>query len=640
MKLQVAPYNNTAGTWTETEETAFLHYAPTHRFDNPAEVTIILSDPTGAIARKYNADADDVYVGPGKVTIEDPDGSDIFYGRIMKAIANTDNRTLELYCQDWLSQLDEEQVTYDMREKLSGNIRQYVAGTDPDHAVEAYRAPSYNNLVPDYFFSAEGMAWANDVYNGMYLIFTNGMAGKETWGTGAYYGEPDFHGGAGIETNAVDEAWVDDANYYRTRMNEAFGFEVEFRYRVYLGHNTPSNFYVHDSISAARIHCTVEFPGVVEHTTDVTIWDGAAFQLIGEIPWVSLSRKSFTFEIPGEWVSDIVDADGLVKVEFQMSAGADISFHYLRVEVDVETTGYSSAITINDGGANWLEVATDLTAAATRIWEGCPFCITQPIYLHIESATGPVLGGDTMVTLTCGVANVENTSGISTRQYVNKTRLEILKDLAVQDKAHFWITLGGVVVTYKSTFNDGAPETLTDTDLNSIKSTYDYSTLVNEVTAYGMRIGDSRLSSTYTDATSEGKYKQTRTKVTSDTGLVSEYDTLARATALVNQYKDVQQILSVTIRGNTAKAAHAKTLKLGDEVSITSTYLGLSAAVYIVQRWSYDSRNNLTTLLLHPRVSAIGLQRDERPSFEQSMQAYRRGTADRYIAAPETNEVP
>jgi hypothetical protein len=245
-----------------------------------------------------------------------------------------------------------------------------------------------------------------------------------------------------------------------------------------------------------------------------------------------------------------------------------------------------------------------------------------------------------MVTLTAGAANIENTSGISTRQYVDKTPLEIIQDLAIQDKAHSWAALGTATVTYQSTFAAGAAdETLTDAHLNTIHSTFDWSTATNEATAYGMRIGDQRLTSTYTDATSEAKYKATRTRVVSDPGMVSEQDTLARATAIVNQYKDVQQILTATIRGNVATAAHAKTILLSDEIQITSTYLGLTDAWYIVQRFQYNSVDNISTLLLHPRVSATGLQADERPSFEMAMSKGRRGTADTYIPAPSDDTI-
>ena len=789
MKLMVAPYNDDAGTWTEVEETAFLHYAPTHGFDNPAEVTITLSDPIGLLAQKYNATSvsavggavsdnggvetdetaeanentandmtlvpspatvndayyigfsktfdsfrlyvskiytggtlgitweystgadswtalsgvvdgtDDyetlgenaiswtvpsdwatdtvggiadlywvrgrvttaiaiilhplgqqawiggVYVGPGKVTIEDPDSTDIFYGRIMKATADTGARTLTLYCQDWLSQLDETQITYDMREKLgTTDLRQSTMRSDVDggRIVAEDDAGTYYFYDDGDYDDDGGMAFANDQHNDDNLVLTDGMAGKKKW---TFYPHDSTVTDEDAYTDTLENIWVDDNATDHGSADNDWTWEHEFE--CFIGHNTPSDFYVHDSITEVEIEIVYGLTtlGSGNHA-HVGIYDNnaAGYEEIRHLDADDLWHRDI-IKVPLDIIPYVVDANGILKVNFdvdRLGGTAALVLKYLAVHITTETTGYSTAIAINDTiNPNKIEVAADLTAAATRVWEGLPYCFAKPIFKHIESATGPILGGDSMVTLTCGDANVEDTDGISTRQYVGKTRLQIAKDLARQDKAHLWIALGTTIVTYKSTFNDGSPETLTDTDVNSWASTLDYSTLTNEVTAYGMRIGDQRLSSTYTDATSEAKYNQTRTKITSDTGLVSEYDTLARATALVNQYKDVQQILSVTIRGNTAKASHDKTLVLGDEVSITSTYLGLSSAVYIVQRWSYDSNPNvnLTTLLLHPRVSQVGLQKDERPSFEMVMQNFRRGSADAFIAAPETNEV-
>ena len=583
-----------------------------------------------------------IYIGPGKVTIEDPDATDLFYGRIMKAEANTESRTVALYCQDWLSQLDEVQITYDMREKLgTTDLRESTLRSDSTNLTPAENdAGTYYVYDDGEYNNAGGMAFVNDVYNGMSFVLTSGMTGTKTWITYPY---------KGVDTDA--DAYTDD--WYETWTNDdntdrAFAdndWTLVYTFAAELGHNTPSDFYVHDSISSATIHIKymIAQTGAGNHV-HLNIYDNnaAAYVEIDELQEVHHAKEA-TYTISEDLLPYIVDATGEINIEFdadRLGGSNDLTIWYCWIELTTETTGYSVPITINDTiNPNKLEIATDLTAAATQVWEGIPYCVAKDIYLHIESATGPVLGGDSMVTLTCGAANVENTSGVSTRQYVGKTRLQMLKDLAIQDKAQFWITLGGVIVTWKSTFNNGAPETLTDGDINSWASTLDYSTLVNEVTAYGARIGDNRLSSTYTDATSEATYNQTRTRITNDAGLVSEQDTLARATALVNQYKDVQQILTATIAGNTATVGHDKTLVLGDEVSITSAYLGLSSAVYIVQRFNYDSTNHLTRLLLHPRVSQIGLQRDETGSFETVMQNSRRGTADGYVAAPESNEV-
>jgi len=152
-----------------------------------------------------------------------------------------------------------------------------------------------------------------------------------------------------------------------------------------------------------------------------------------------------------------------------------------------------------------------------------------------------------------------------------------------------------------------------------------------------MRIGDRQLEYAYTNATSTAKYHATRTRVIKDSGLVSEYDVKTRATVTATKYGDPQQILTATIRGNTATAAHPKTIVIGDEIQVTSTYLGLTNAWYIVQRFSYTTTDNMTTLLLHPRVSATGLQKEEIGSFEQAMQTNRRGSSDPYVPPPAEN---
>ena len=143
MKLLVAPYNNGAGTWTEAEETAFLSYELEHQFNAPAIATVVLADPTGLMAQKYNADANDVYIGVGKLTIEDPTATDIFYGRIVKADHDSTTHTLTLTARDWLDQLGDEIVDYDMRVDLDGaGLRQSNLHSDPDSAVHV--GPAYS----------------------------------------------------------------------------------------------------------------------------------------------------------------------------------------------------------------------------------------------------------------------------------------------------------------------------------------------------------------------------------------------------------------------------------------------------------------------------------------------------------------
>ena len=778
MKLMVAPYNNGAGTWTEAEETAFLSYTIQHRFNAPAEAKIILSDPTGAIARKYNVDANDVFVGAGKVTIEDPTATDIFFGRIMRAEADTESRTVMLYCEDWLSQLNEEQITYDMREKLNGNTRASVIKSDYENTdghgigpankvIDSAQADdggaftdetiAANNLTTNdmtllpavpavndaYYFGFavpiytmkvyvsttgnwvgtcnweywNGGAWTScgyipgnehnfetgglvtytwtapswatcavngttlywirarvatytgittqpkgayayakyvvydhqieltaDAHNGMYLVLGAGMAGDHSWRTGPY-AETVTPSAApmlvdlfvGVNPDDIQDLWSEDTDYHS--LSDTADWTVDYSFKSWV---PDSDFFV--SCSGARVH--IQY-GEAGDSFDISmeLYNGGGYDSIGRVIGDALStRFEKTIEVPAHLLATMFDADGVVKVRLNCAeaTGGTIRVYYIHVEIDTSTEGYSTPIAITDGETYRLTVGTDLSADATKVWDGVPYAIAQPIYKHIDSEETPgtlITDGDIMEALTCA-ATIEHTSGISTRQYKDKTRLQILQDLAQQDKAELWLPLASTTVSYKSTWNDGAPTALTDTDVLSWRSVFDYTKLANEFNIYGVRVGDTELFSNVTDATSIAKYKATRSQTRKGVGLVSEADTLAYGTALVAQYKDVQQILTATIRGNTATAAHPKTIVLGDEISITSTYLGLTASVYIIQSWAYDSKNNMTSIVLHPRVSQVGLQKEDFDSIEQSIQTIRRGEVDKYIQPPSTDVIP
>jgi len=660
MKLQVQSYNNGGAAYNaEAEETAFLSYRIVHRFNEPAEAIITIADPTGTKAQKYNVDANDVYVGPGKVTIEDPDATDVFYGRIMRAEADTVARTVTLYAEDWLSQLNEEQILYDMREDLDGSgLRESTIYPDIGDTDGNGVYPAVTTGIGGAHIYDNRMSWAANLFNNMYLVLTGGMAGTNTWGT-CPYDEVVTGDGGGIDSDIGDETdlWVDDNNSHAVWDNDE-NWTQDYYFRIYVGNDTASAFYVDDSISAATIDVTYVFKDDdADATCEVQIYcdsddDGTldTWATVGQLPTYDAQLGHYysraSLPVPAEYFNgvtndNVVGSDGVAKVRLNVTKGTSNAYlyvYYIRFNVTVDTTGFSAAdkILATTNGNRLSTQTYDFSTAAYQVWEVLPYSIGRPIYKHIDSAETPgtlITDGDIIETLTCA-ATIEHTSGVSTRQYKNKTRLEIIQDLAKQDKAEFWVSLGTTTVNYKSTWNDGAPETLTDTDVNSWLGTFDYSRLANEFNVYGMRIGDTELYSNVTDATSIGKYIATRSQTHKGTGLVSEADTKAYATALVNQYANVQQIVMCTIRGNTAKVAHAKTLVLGDEVSITSTYLGLSADVYIVQRWEYDADTNLTTMLLHPRVSQTGLQREDFGSAEQAMQAFRRGDPDRYVPKP------
>lgn len=674
MELTVRSWNDAVGpAYSDASvEDRFISYRVDHQFNQPAECWVTLADIHGAIAQKYGVTSGAIYVGPGKVAVEDPTDTDYFVGRILKATANTQSKTVELYCQDWLSQLNDEQIDYDMREDLNGSdLRESELKSDPNGTEASSRAPVYTDGANYYVFDND-MDWTLDAdnWNGnsgsYYFVCTAGMAGTQTvtigpkgysttfsdCGGGASAGDSAWNAPTGYDGDNED-LWDDDTQGLFLVDNDDDCADIDFVFRFYI--NKGTNTYV-SGPTAAKITLQYYFDGTANCSCILQLKDQNAetWSRIDEIPITSgeTFRHRLEFDVPEDLLAEMLEDDGTAELRFAVTMDptntTNLKIYYLMFEASgFETQGLSGAYLIEetldsaDNIGNQLELDTDMYSATQTLWEGCPYCIAQKIYTHIESATGPILGPVSppartpMVTLTCGAANVEDTTGISTRQYIKKTRLEIAQDLAPQDKAVFWIALGGTTVTWKSTFAGAAAATITDTDVNSFTMTIDGTTVCNKAYVQGMRIGDSVLESTYSDAASIEDYNATRTRVTQDSGLVSEYDTLARATALVGQYKDPQLMLTATIAGNTGLASHDKTMKLGDEIQVTSTYLFNGATNwYIVHRFQYDSSTDITTLTLHPRLSATGLQSDNIPSYERGMAKYRQGSADRYIPSP------
>jgi hypothetical protein len=649
MKLYVASFKNSTNTWNaQVKETGFRSYQIDHEFNKPARATIKIADPTGAKLRKYNIDDDDVYLGIARVEIEDPDATTVFYGRILRAVGDGGSKTLTLECEDYMSQLGDNLITYDMREKLgTTDLRQSIARSDRDGA---FVGPAQNNAGTYYFYDdgadySGGMAFANDQYNGgagaHYLMLTGGMAGTNTWRFAPYdktVTEP--VDGIDADNDAPERVWVDDAVTDSCNDNDG-PYTVDYTFRAYLGHNTPSDFYVHDSIKRASIDITYLISGT-NATFDLEIYDNNP----AVVDYVTVREGLDTpttvtaetgIPIPIQLLPYIVDANGLIKV--RLSIGCDgvnivtTGIDYLWVELECETTGYSTAVTINDTiNPNKLEIATDLTAAATRVWEWIPYCIAKKICTHIN---GLVTTYDTQFTLT---TSVESTTGISTRQYVDKSVLEILEDLAQQDNAVFWTPLGTTEVTWKKTFGADTAQ-ITDADVDYWTSAWDYKTMFNTAKVYGARIGDYEIAQTANDAASVAKYGDAshyKTKVIRNSGVVSDTDAASIASVLSARDADPLQIIQAKLSG------FDTTYRLGTITEITSSDLWSTAAKdYVVIRWSYDSAQHKSTITLHPK-SSVGYME---VNFSDSQTERTRRTAnmmarDRYVGENVTDEVP
>lgn len=615
MILETAYWNSAGDAHSAlAAEAAFLSYSIEHSFNEPAMATVVLADPTGAIAQKYDVDTNAVYIGPGRAKIQDPDGTCIFEGRIIKAQHNMAAGRVTLLCQDWLSQLDEDRINYDMREILDGSeLRQSSLHADPNNAT--YVAAVYTNTVPapdEYFMYDDAMSWADDLFNDKFVVFTSGMAGKITLGTGPY----SDHTTAGTDVGGFDDVWKKDDNGHLTGDNVA-DFVTGYYFRVLA---TKGNFAVSETPLAVRIHVTY-YLTVSNAEVEVRICDNYAtshFETIGELKSTTqASRQTMSFSVPDNWVtSAMFNASGLARVLFRATrngVATNLKIYHLWYEIDLETTGCSSAFQIQDCDsyeAMKLEVDTDLTLtnANMGLWETCPYSIIDYIKNHIN---GLVLASDPLFTLD---TDIEATTGLTTRNYQERTTSEILKDLANMDKTVFWIALADhttPTLIWKKTFAGGVTE-LTDASVLSWSGgEYDYLPMINEAHVYGARIGDSQL---YIDtgallpdpgAASKTKYEATRSAVIRNTGAVSEYEVTELGKALVTRDGDVHLYLRAEIAGLSA-------MRLGEEVNITSTYLGLPGtgdeSKYVITHWTYNSNSARTSIRLHPRQSTGFIQ--------------------------------
>lgn len=567
---------------------------------------------------------DTIYVGSGYVSYENPDSTSKFEGRIIKAMPDMPSNRIHLLCKDWMSQLEEPRLHYDMREDLDGaGLRQSELASDLSLA-EGTSWATFTTGATYYLYDAD-MAWTPDEWNGMFVVFSNAIAGKITVLCGP--NSDTFSNTDGGSFGSWSDAWDIDASWA----------ENIFSGGVWLWH-----WYLSAIIEEGTLIQSIDGVNIKIYAFanggDVTVSfvDQTAGSVnIGTLPDMGTDDefRQYTFRIPETHIGDIckpgVPNKGLAQVSFTCPSGTKVGVDQILMEIDATTSGTSAVYTISDGTAKRLTVDADLWIDGLGLWEGAEYCIAQPIYTHLP---GLITDHDDLVTLT---TSIESTSGISTRHFVLFSPLEIMQAVRVPDKAVFWMPLGTKQVTYKSTFNDGVPAAITDADVISwSKSEWSWDPVTNEWHITGMRIGDSEI---YVDSStlspdpgvdSKALYGITRAKALANTGLMSEYDAEIVAGAMVEKDEDVKLFLACDIPG-------FSTHELGHEVSITSTYLGLTAEVYVVTHFSYDSFAYRTTLRLQPRVSQLGFV--DHKQFGENIRQVTESTErlEREVASPE-----
>jgi hypothetical protein len=793
LKLFTYSYDDTANSYNDaSEDTNLKSYELRHMLNAPAECKIVLRDKDGTVFQKYNADSGDVYIGSGRVELEDPNGTDIFEGLIKRVEGDSQKRTVTLYCKDFICQLDDEIVTYDMREDLDGSgLRESSLKGDLDSKVEGMRLPVWT-YGSEYFVIDDNLDWDHADYDDMKLLLTNANAGSITITVGPH----DHKNPENMTSQGWKNLWVNDANYdegedtsgdcqfvhehyvideggslfesldaitvtyvaYQDDSNNdlllpSYSYDGGTSFREANAHypedtkvvsgsytvrdddlsgvlDSDGMFYSRldaydDGVNNATVRvfqCTLsvemtvagysslitinetfEAPANFDHcwgydasgptwtdeTADMTddgandvnmlpaaiavndaFYFGSASKFGGIIlnmgtagdwagtclwkywdgdSWEALSNKSptdqdfydfmfggwktFRWDIPADWATTAVNGETHYWIQAEVSA----------VTSTTTQPKCTQGFALN-GTGNLLKVGTNCAGSGLGLWTGAKYCIVQPIYKHIDSAESPgdlitdgggmgsESGPDRLVNINA-TTTVEHTSGYSSRQYIDRTRFEILQDLAAQDKAEFWMTLGGNTFYWKSTWNEGSPTAMTDKEVNWWRATYDFDKVYNEARIYGMRMDDEQLVGEANDTTSQGLHGIIRTVVEKHPGLVTEYDVDEVASAVAGRNADAQMFLACEIDGLDS------TYRLATEVSVTSTYLNLSSAVYVVVSWMYDSGLNKTQLLLHPRVSTQGLVDPTGLTPRSIDRSFKKTVKDKYVPSPSDTTV-
>ena len=299
----------------------------------------------------------------------------------------------------------------------------------------------------------------------------------------------------------------------------------------------------------------------------------------------------------------IMDLDGEISVKaLKIGSGTlDIQIFTCRFNIKPNMALDEGIYEITDtfGGATGhrLKLDTDLSLDGVGIWEDCPYSIQALAYTHIN---GLVTANDTIEPMT---TSVETTEGISGHRFIDIAGLDIITQIAMADKAVWWVPLGTLELNYKSTFTDGSPAAMTDADVLSWSGgEFDFEPMFNDYIVYGERTQTSQIKIRTSGFApdpgddSQERYHKTKTRIVKQSGLKTHKEALELGRLLVTRDADINLFLSCVIGGWSS-------YELGDEVSITSTLLGRTAAKYVVTHFYFDMKNYRTVLRLHPRSS-------------------------------------
>ena len=616
--LKVASWDEVAGDWNEIEtETSYLHHTIRHEFNECASATVRIADPTGAKMQKYNVDTGAVFIGPGKLWIEDPDTVNLFYGRILKATYDYVNSQVVLYCEDWMNQLSDEVKTVDTREDLDGSgLREGTLTTDITYDKRCY----YSAGGGEYAVTDADMDWAVDQFNGMAFIIPSSASGKITWSSGpSVEVVTRILGGAlrvtDAPANGEENLWEQDLSYHEMDDGVNPGesnWYVEYRFWCpYDG----ATCWVDGPLDA---WLDINYRILGQSTTDGYIliqaydYSASAFVTFARrnvLRGAANTNRIFErIKVPATLIQDLSNAYLWIRITVGQpvpAGGANLTIDYIKLGFDMILTPYTTPLTITDtrrgaddaSGGNYDSLVIGSTNPITiPVYEEMPYCITPYIYEYVNTL---VTDADQLVTLD---TSVETTDGAIARRFEEMTTKQIINELSLIDRAVYYVVLGDTTPTviWKRTFSGDSATEWTDASVLSWDNVeYDGYSLYNEVHVYGTRIGDYQVFVDSADlspdpgADSKDIYGTVST-IKTEQGIVSVIDAEQFAESFVTKHDDMKLYIGATLAGLSA-------LRIGDSVNINSTTLGLTDEKYVITNWEYNSDSYRTRVKLCPR---------------------------------------
>ena len=631
--------NEIPGYSTPAVEPRFLTFTERHTFNRPMLVVILLDDSEGGATQKYKQHTDyeekdtATFVGTGWAQLERYSGAaweKKYDVRILNTQTDHARGVITLTCADWLSQLDDNHVDYETREELKTGVYESNAHANIDDDKIHVRTSG-----TDYYMHDAEMNFPSAEHNAKRVVFVHKMAGDSSYDIGPYDEDVTPLTDTDTPLDGEEEVWLYETG---SDLHTIADDDADFVVRYYFYSPVKSNLY--NSISHIRVEMNVTHNG--NHKDDqveVQIYNftDTQWESIGFLREFASLGAFYSFTIPDELHTKIFHGtDGHVEIRFNVdwdegsSGFANLYVHRIRFKAQIHMDGDSGAYEILATLGDQLKVDSDLTDAGVGIWEGCPYAIADKISEHVKTLT---LANDPLKTLVAS-ANVESTSFYIARLHTKQKPLAMLRDWARASGAAFWCQLDGSgdpELYWRFTWTPSSPPSLTDGDVLQWEVQQNYTDTVQKAHVYGIRYGTEQIYKTATDSQTFGT---NRSVLITNPGVYTGKDAIYVAEEVTQRRGSLHQILTAYLPGWSSYV-------LGDDISVTSTYLGLTSINYWVVERHFDLAQYMTVLVLHPDVAhdsfveATIRGEDLRVAYNQAFEVERKA----YFNPPSTDDL-